>query len=101
MKNVFAIGAERDGTHRHAQCVISNRERCSPWNIGLEPCVPVPATRNTRVSKPSIGRARLCRAEEIQAAPRSVALPTMCRVSALFTARLKMQKQEPGRENGG
>jgi len=23
MKNVFAIGAERDGTHRHAQCVIS------------------------------------------------------------------------------
>jgi len=23
IKNVFAIGAERDGTHRHAQCVIS------------------------------------------------------------------------------
>src|SRR5437868_8132012 len=64
MKNVFAIGAERDGTHRHAQCVISNRERCSPWNIGLEPCVPVPATRNTKFSKPSIVRARLCRAEE-------------------------------------
>jgi len=23
MKNVFAIGAERDGTARHAQCAIS------------------------------------------------------------------------------
>src|SRR5437899_12749919 len=38
---------------------------------------------------------------KIQAAPRSVALPTMCRVAVLFTARLKMQKPEPGRENGG
>ena len=38
---------------------------------------------------------------KIQAAPRSVALPTMCRMAVLFTARLKMQQQEPGRENGG
>ena len=38
---------------------------------------------------------------KIQAAPRSVALPTMCRVSTVFAALFEMQKQEPGRENGG
>src|SRR5882724_9489409 len=74
MKNVFAIGTERDGTHRHAQCVISILDS---W-------------RDARCRVPNFGT---CRRMSFQLLVTSMA--------ALFTARLKMQKQEPGRENGG
>src|SRR6266536_1522856 len=73
MKNVFAIGAERDGTLRHAQCAI-----LILGSLG----------GTVAVASLIFGTRR---GESLQV--------SMARVSALFLPRSKMQKQKPRRKN--
>src|SRR6266513_5995829 len=84
MKNVFAIGAERDGTLRHAQCAILNGGEALPlehrpgalW--GAQACRPVfqfPRRENTKVRNLLSGGRDSVEPTEIRLAPRRVALP--------------------------